>query len=135
MFYQLDGNGAVIARGDHPQPDREMIELPAGGELGDSWNGDEWLKPGPTLDDYRREIQAHVDATAQQRSYDSGASLAGYATSTVPAWQAEAVAFVAWRDAVWVYAYTELEKVETEQRPQPSIEGFIAELPAMVWPA
>ena len=90
--------------------------------------------PPPTIDDYRRAIQNHVDATAQQRAYDSGVTCSSYVNSTNPVWAAEAAAFVAWRDAVWAYAYAELEKVEAGTRPQPSVAEILAELPAMGWP-
>lgn len=90
--------------------------------------------PEEVVESFRRAIQSHIDATAQARSYDSGTSLAGYVSSTNAAWAAEAQAFVAWRDAVWVYAYAELDKVTGGQREVPTVEGFIAELPAMVWP-
>lgn len=93
-------------------------------------------EPAPiTLDDFRRAFQAHIDATASQRSYDSGITCASYVGSTNPAWAAEATAFTAWRDAVWTYAYAELAKVESGQRPQPTVEAILAELPSMVWPA
>lgn len=98
------------------------------------------LEPAPeprplTLDDFRAAIQAHIDTTAQERSYDSGITCASYVGSTNPGWAGEATAFVAWRDAVWIYAYAELAKVETAQRPQPTIEAFLSELPAIAWPA
>ncbi|MCP4560058.1 MAG: hypothetical protein GY873_07930 [Bosea sp.] len=64
-----------------------------------------------TVDDYRRAIQALIDSQAPGRSYDSGLTCASYVGSTNPVWTAEAQAFVAWRDAVWVYAYAELAKV------------------------
>lgn len=89
----------------------------------------------PSLDDYRLAIQSHIDAAAGQRSYDSGLTCASYVGSTNPTWAAEASAFVAWRDAVWVYAYAELAKVEGGQRPQPTVETILDELPSMVWPA
>ena len=97
------------------------------------WQDGAW-KEEPTLDDYRYAIQTHIDATAQERQYDSGVSCATYVNSTNPQWAAEAAAFVAWRDAVWSYAFTELEKVLNEQRPQPTIDEFLSELPAMQWP-
>lgn len=53
----------------------------------------------------------------------------------MPQWAAEAAVFVAWRDAVWLYAYAEMDKVLTGQRPQPSIDDLIAELPAIEWPS
>lgn len=99
---------------------------------------EELAAPGPripTIDDYRRAIQAHVDKTANQRGYDSGVTCASYVGSTNEAWSEEALAFVAWRDAVWAHAYAELAKVEGGQREQPTIAEIIDELPAMTWPA
>lgn len=89
----------------------------------------------PTLEDYARAIQTHIDATAHSKSYDSGVSCASYVSSSVPAWAAEAAAFVTWRDLVWVYAYAELERVQQEQREQPTIEEFLDELPTITWPS
>ncbi len=86
------------------------------------------------LDDYRLAIQAHVDATAQARQYDSGITCASYVGSTNSAWAAEAQAFVAWRDAVWGHAYGELAQVASGQREQPTIDALLVELPAMIWP-
>lgn len=94
-----------------------------------------YVAPAPEIEDYRLAIDAHVNATARSRDYNDAATLAGYVASTVPTWTADASAFVAWRDAVWVHTFTELDKVMTGQRPQPSVEDFIAELPAIVWPA
>lgn len=86
------------------------------------------------LESFRAAIQSHVDETARTRAYDSGNSLAGYIASTNPTWAAEAAAFVAWRDAVWTYAHTELDKVKNGQRSTPTVDSFIAELPVMTWP-
>lgn len=92
------------------------------------------LPPQRQIEDFRAAIQRHVDATARARSYDSGASCASYLGSTVTTWANEAAAFVAWRDAVWVHAYLELDKVTAGQRPQPTIAELLAELPAIAWP-
>lgn len=83
---------------------------------------------------FERAIDAHVNAVAGERGYSSAVSLASYVASTVPLWKAEAEAFVAWRDAVWTYALAELEKVKAATRVVPTLDAFIAELPAMVWP-
>jgi hypothetical protein len=45
----------------------------------------------------------------------------------------EAAAFVAWRDAVRLYACAELDNVTNDLREAPTTDGFIAELPAIVW--
>lgn len=78
-------------------------------------------------------IQAHIDAVAQSKKYANGTVLSGYVFSTIPQWQTEAQTFIAWRDAVWVYAYTELQKAVTGQREIPTIEEFLTELPAIGW--
>ncbi len=86
------------------------------------------------VDIYRLEIQAMIDAKASERQYDSGATLASYVNSTIEQWAAEAQAFVAWRDAVWLYALAELDKVQKAERDQPRVEEFLAELPVFEWP-
>lgn len=88
----------------------------------------------PQLEDYRIAIRLHVERTAQQRGYDTGTSCASYANSSVPLWAGEATAFVAWRDAVWSYAFTELGKVQSGLRPQPTVDEIVAELPEIQWP-
>ncbi|GLU29458.1 hypothetical protein Brsp01_46910 [Brucella sp. NBRC 12950] len=86
------------------------------------------------VDVYRLEIQAMIDAKASERQYDSGATLASYVNSTIEQWAAEAQVFVAWRDAVWLYALAEMDKVQKGERDQPSVPEFIAELPVFEWP-
>ncbi len=93
------------------------------------------LEPIATVqDDYSAAIQAHIEATAQQRNYGSSALLASYVTSTVPAWAAEAQAFVAWRDAVWLAAYGLLGAVKAGEIPAPSMAGLVGLLPPITWP-
>lgn len=92
---------------------------------------------GPLLTeaDYQAAIVAMLDTKARERRYDSAGSIATYVASTNPAWAAEAQAFVAWRDAVWAYAYAQLDLVKDGERPQPSVEGFLKDLPVLTWPA
>jgi hypothetical protein len=87
----------------------------------------------PSLLDYETAIQEVVDATANGKLFRDGVTLASYVSSTNPQWATEAQAFVAWRDAVWGYAYAELEKVTTGQRSQPTVDEFVAELPVITW--
>lgn len=90
--------------------------------------------PPLTADDFAEAIQAHIDATAQAKGYADGVALAGYSTSTIQSWAAEAAAFVAWRDQVWLYAYGELAKVQGGQREVPTVAELIGELQPIVWP-
>lgn len=88
----------------------------------------------PQASDYEARVQGHIDITARSRGYRSGDALATYVSSAIPTWNAEAQAFIIWRDSVWVYAHTELAKVLAAERTQPTLADFIAELPAMEWP-
>lgn len=92
------------------------------------------LSPEQIIEMFRASIQAHVDQTAISKRYDSGNSMASYVSSTVPQWSAEAQAFVAWRDAVWAYAYAEMDKVIAEDREQPTVDDLLEELPKVEWP-
>ena len=75
-------------------------------------------------------IDRHVEDQARALGYNSAAHLAGYATSTVTEWQAEAQAFVQWRDDVWQAAIGMLDGADPADPP--SVEDVIAALPA--WP-
>lgn len=83
----------------------------------------------PTLADYTRAAQAVVDKRAQEKGYNDAVTLASYVGSTIPEWAAEAQAFVAWRDSVWVYANAQLALVQAGEREQPTVQEFIRELP------
>ena len=89
----------------------------------------------PTQEEYTKAIQAMLDNAAIARRYDSAATMATYTNSTNGTWSAEATALVAWRDAVWLYAYQQLAAVLAGEREQPTIEELLAELPEPNWPA
>ncbi len=88
----------------------------------------------PTPKDYEMAIQLMLDTAATELRYSNGATMATYVNSTNATWAAEAQAFVQWRDAVWLYAYAQLDAVMAGEREQPTIEALIAELPAPDWP-
>jgi hypothetical protein len=92
--------------------------------------------PAPTdpAATFAAAIQAHIDATAKARGYADGVALVSYKFSSVPAWAAEAATFIAWRDAVWVYAYSQLAAVQTGAREMPDVATIVGELPAIGWP-
>lgn len=87
----------------------------------------------PGVADYQSAIQAMVDETARSQLFNDGVTMASYVSSTVEPWAAQAQAFVAWRDNVWQYAYSELSKVQAGEREQPTIEKFLLELPEINW--
>lgn len=96
---------------------------------------DDFSPPQPDVSDFSSAIEDHIDDVASSRGYSSAVSLASYTQSTHPGWSAEAIAFVAWRDAVWEYAYGELAKVQGAQRSAPTVSELLAELPVIAWPS
>ncbi|RVJ51273.1 hypothetical protein CN166_28045 [Sinorhizobium medicae] len=83
---------------------------------------------------YSAAIQAHLDAKARERQYDGIQTAITYRGDPNPQFAAEAEALFAWRSAVWTYSTAELVKVLAGERPQPSVEDFMAELPVFEWP-
>lgn len=86
------------------------------------------------VSDYSDAIQAHLEAKAAERHYDSIQSAVSYRGDPNAQFAAEAEALFVWRSAVWTYATAELDKVTAGQRDQPGIEEFVGELPTFVWP-
>jgi hypothetical protein len=98
---------------------------------------EDWTPTSPppaVLEDYELAIQSMIDDAARSRRYKHGDAFASYFNSTVGPWKDEAAVFIAWRDNVWQYAYSELSKVQEGEREQPTIEAFLLELPEIVWP-
>jgi hypothetical protein len=87
------------------------------------------------MDKYRAAVQAHIDATAKSRGYNDGAAMAGYVVSAVPPWKAEAEAFVAWRDQVWLAVFETLAQIQSGDMEAPESTGaLIGWLPEIDWP-
>jgi len=85
---------------------------------------------------FERAIQSHLDAAARDRGYDSISTAVSYAEEpAVPKFQSDGMAFRAWRSLVWQYAYQELAKVKAGEREIPSLDVFLAELPALSLPS
>lgn len=108
--------------------------------IGDLWDGTAFTKPqpeapaAPTVADFERALDAHLDAKAQERRYRDRVTCAMRAGFTGP-FQAECLAFAQWMDACNVYAYAQLAAVQAGQRPPPaSVEAFVDELPDLIWP-
>jgi hypothetical protein len=117
------------------------------------WTGDEWVivepepepePPAPPTPEeilaaqkelYRQAVQDHIDETARSRQYENGFALASYVSSQVAPWRNEALAFVAWRDQVWLFVFETLAQVEAGDTPPPeSPDALIGWLPQIGWP-
>jgi len=94
--------------------------------------------PPPTMDEtqarYTAAIQARLDGFAQTRGYDSIHTAATYANSTDPQFRAEGEMCLALRDATWRACYAVMGAVLAGQRPLPSLDDLLSELPPLVWP-
>ena len=82
---------------------------------------------------YENAVQAHLDATAQNRDYDNTYTCLSYLSSTDETWNREANIFNAWRDAVWRKCHEVLNAVMAGTLTPPSIEELIAQLPKIEW--
>ena len=82
-----------------------------------------------TMADIENALQRLVDSTAQQRGYRNGDACASYASSTVQQWKDEALAFISWRDSVWLAAFAFSPEDDIE-----SVQQVVSTMPAMVWP-
>ncbi len=110
-------------------------------EPGQSWDGADW-GPAPPIEPpspseikatLTAAVQAHIDATARSRGYDSGLSCASYDGDPSAKFDGEARAFKAWRSAVWTACYAKLADVEGGAEA-PTVDTLIAGLPAIAWP-
>lgn len=115
-------------------PDDRVTRIASESELSDVLRNYGIRGPVVTVSDYVAAIEAHVEQVARSRAYSGAVALASYVDSTVPAWSAEARAFVAWRDSVWLHAYEQFAAVQGGARTQPTIAGMVSELPTISWP-
>jgi len=83
---------------------------------------------------YSAAVEAHIEAVAQSRQFSGASSLASYTASTNLVWQAEARAFIAWRDAVWVSALAQMDALQQSGAVWPPVATLLADLPKITWP-
>lgn len=92
--------------------------------------------PLPTVQDvvnrFMPQLQSWMDGTAQQNGYDSVVSCVSYKDSGVAQWAQDAAAMIAWRDAVWQWAYQQqptLDAMTPEQIAGLTPEYIILQAP------
>ena len=114
-------------------PAERVTQISSEAELGDVLRPFGLSVPAPTQQDYADAIESHMETVAQSRGYQDADRLASYTTSGNATWSAEAVTFSAWRDAVWAYSFEQMAAVQSGVRQAPTVDGLIAELPAIDW--
>lgn len=77
-------------------------------------------------------VQLHMDTVARSWGYDSIASAVTYADEpAVEQFQLEGRSLRAWRSLVWADCYEKLGAVTRQERPIPTAEELIYELPGI----
>lgn len=82
---------------------------------------------------FKALIKSVLINKALERNYDSDLSCVSYVNSSNLVWKQEAEAFSQWRDAVYEYSFSVLDAIQ-QGGQQPTIDDFIAGLPAITWP-
>jgi len=97
-----------------------------------------YVPPPPTIEEQQAfmvdAIQYHLDIFAQSRGYDGILSACSYYPDADPQFKLEGEYAVWARGATWRAAYAVLAAVLSGQRPMPTLEEVIAELPVLKWP-
>ena len=89
------------------------------------------LKNDNSISAYQTAAQLNLDSVAKSWGYDSIISATSYANSTIPKFNAEALALIGWRDSVWSSAYALLANVLAGKKSDPkTVDEFLALLPA-----
>jgi hypothetical protein len=86
-------------------------------------------------DEVRTRVQEILDGFAQTRGYDNIVSACSYAVSKKPRNKAEGEYCVDLRDTYWDICNGVMNDVLAGNRPMPTADEVIAELPAPEWPA
>jgi len=132
-------NGVVINAAIFDKDAPEGWIKPANPAAGIGWThsaGDVFAAPvieskELTTKDYINAAQQELDKKAQLFGYDNILTSVTYADEPrVPRFQSEGRALRKWRSLVWAYAYDMLEQVEQGIISPPTIEDFVAGMPA-----
>jgi hypothetical protein len=119
---QLPSNTTTL-----PRPSRDHVWSEAG------WSVDAAARKARVQRELVSLVQSQLNGVARERGYDNIVSLCSYATSGVERFATEARAGIMWRDNVWATCYQILADVEAGDRPEPTPEQLLAELPTIAW--
>lgn len=89
--------------------------------------------PFRILEKYQKAHDAHLDAAARSRRYDSIHTAALRAGFPGP-FHDEGVALASWMDQCNAIGYQIMAEIESGQRVAPTIDEYIAMLPELVLP-
>jgi len=130
-YYKDSSNGL-----HHLDDESQEFLLPAGTVRITDAEAHAIQNPAPTTEQliagYAEAVQAHMESAARNHGYDSLLSAVSYADeSSVPKFQAEGMAFRAWRSQVWASCHALLGKVQAGEASPPTKEQLLAQLPEL----
>ena len=128
-FILRQGDGAHIPLDESNSDYQSFVEWEGAGNNAD-------LPPMPTIQDRAvallAAVDAHLNAAARAKGYDSIITAALRAALTTSPFHAEGVAFGTWMDLVYAKCYEVLAKVRAGELEEPSEAELMAMLPELV---
>jgi hypothetical protein len=76
-------------------------------------------------------VDQHIRTVCTSKGYDSEDSLSKYMARPNSPWYAECIALGDWIDACWLKCHEVLNAIIAEERPAPTAEELLTELPAI----
>ena len=132
--YYADGMSRKIVNSDYVAGDGEVVFMtePTGTELAAAFVGYTDARSAEIQSQLTAAVQSHLDAAARAARYDDIKTACTYADEpSVAKFQAEGVAFRAWRSLVWAACYAIMDEVLAGTRSIPTMDELIAELPKL----
>lgn len=116
--YERGYDGQLYKAGEAPQKSPEELQAEAQAAM---------------QAEFTAAIQQRLDAFAQERGYDNIMSACSYFGSNNARFKAEADRAIQLRDDTWDVCYAILDAVLSGERPVPTLDEVLAELPPLVW--
>ena len=91
------------------------------------------LQGDELIESVKAEVQARLDAFAQERGYDNILSAVSYVGDPVAKFAAKGARARELRGACWATCYNILTAVQGGDRAMPTVNEVLAELPALTW--
>lgn len=120
VYWFADGSKHIITEIGELLPEGALLEDP---------NSDQIL-----INQFKTEIQKHLDIFAQERGYDNCLSCCTYADSAIAKFAAEGQYMKNKRDQYWSIGYQIIDDVQSGSREVPSLEQLFIELGPLDWP-
>ena len=144
MYYRKNEDGAILDYSDTKYSDECLYTDES---IVESWEGILYLEtecPQAPKDVIEAQIQKQMtyavqvalDSFARTRGYDGIMSACSYSNSTDAQFKLEADYCIQLRDTTWRMGYAILAEVKAGNRPVPTVDELIAELPVgyAKWP-